>query len=162
MPVPEIPESLRAALRSITSRITTSAADFGAYEPDAWVYGIAVGWDCEEDHDHDDICGGTAAMAELVEHHGWDDAAVARLRSYRSAFAAAVAEVPPAEPAGNVIYCCGCQRIWVERSVSIVALASGVVPADCACTCTDPADPLYETWMVNPDEDDLPEGVWVS
>jgi len=66
------------------------------------------------------------------------------------------------EPAGNVIYCCGCRRIWVERSVSIVALASGVMPADCACTCTDPADPLYETWMVNPDEDDLPEGVWVS
>ena len=46
--------------------------------------------------------------------------------------------------------------------MSIVALASGIVPADCACTCTDPADPLYETWMVNPDEDDLPEGVWVS
>lgn len=63
---------------------------------------------------------------------------------------------------GNVIYCCGCQRIWVDRSVSIVALAGGIVPADCACACTDDTDPLYETWIVNPDEDDLPEGVWVS
>jgi len=91
----------------------------------------------------------------------------ALLTLHRIAIPPGVTEVPPVshdcfEPAGNVIYCCGCQRIWVERSVSIVALASGVVPADCACTCADPADPLYETWMVNPDEDDLPEGVWVS
>ena len=91
----------------------------------------------------------------------------ALLTLHRVAIPPGVTEVPPVshdcfEPAGNVIYCRGCQRIWVERSVSIVALASGVVPADCACTCTDPADPLYETWMVNPDEDDLPEGVWVS
>lgn len=85
-------ENLRDALRSITSRMTTSAMDFGDYEPNAWVYGIAVGWDCEEDHDHDDICGGTGAMAELVEHFGWDAAVVARLRSYRSAYAAAVAD----------------------------------------------------------------------
>ena len=91
----------------------------------------------------------------------------ALLTLHRIAIPPGVTEVPPGshdcfEPAGNVIYCRGCQRIWVERTVSIVALASGVVPADCACTCTDPADPLYETWMVNPDEDDLPEGVWVS
>jgi hypothetical protein len=82
-------EDLRVALRSITSRITTSARDFSAYETDAWVYGIAVGWDCEEDHDHDDICGGTAAMADLVARHGWDETAVARLRAHRRAYAAA-------------------------------------------------------------------------
>ena len=91
----------------------------------------------------------------------------ALLTLHRIGIPPGVTEVPPVshdcfEPAGNVIYCRGCQRIWVERTVSIVALASGVMPADCACTCTDAADPLYETWMVNPDEDDLPEGVWVS
>ena len=91
----------------------------------------------------------------------------ALLTLHRIGIPPGVTEVPTVshdcfEPAGNVIYCRGCQRIWVERTVSIVALASGIVPADCACTCTDPADPLYETWMVNPDEDDLPEGVWVS
>ena len=91
----------------------------------------------------------------------------ALLTLHRIGIPPGVTEVPPVshdcfEPAGNVIYCRGCQRIWVERTVSIVALASGVMPADCACTCTDAADPLYENWMVNPDEDDLPEGVWVS
>ena len=91
----------------------------------------------------------------------------ALLTLHRIGIPPGVTEVPPVshdcfEPAGNVIYCRGCQRIWVERTVSIVALASGVMPADCACTCTDAADPLYETWLVNPDEDDLPEGVWVS
>jgi hypothetical protein len=83
------PETLGAALRSITSRITTSARDFSTYEPDAWVYGIAVGWDCEEDHDHDDICGGTAAMDEVAARHGWNEAAVTRLRAHRKAYAAA-------------------------------------------------------------------------
>ena len=82
-------EDLHAALRSITSCITASARDFSTYGPDAWVYGIAAGWDCEENHEHDDICGGTAAMAELVERHGWDEAAVRRLRSHRRAYAAA-------------------------------------------------------------------------
>jgi hypothetical protein len=84
--------SLGDALHSITSRITSSAMDFGDYEPNAWVYGIAVGWDCEEDHDHDDICGGTAAMAELRARFGWDEAAVARLRALRKAYAAATSE----------------------------------------------------------------------
>jgi hypothetical protein len=78
------------ALSSITSRMTSAATDFGAYEPDSWVYGIAVGWDCEEDHDHDDLCGGTGAMDELIACHGWDETAVARLRELREAYAAAV------------------------------------------------------------------------
>jgi hypothetical protein len=86
------PDGIRAALSSITSRITSSAMDYGDYEPNAWVYGIAVGWDCEEDHDHDDICGGTAAMEELSASFGWDDDAVARLRSLRKAYAAAADE----------------------------------------------------------------------
>ena len=87
---------LRAALNSITSRITTSAMDFGDYEPNAWVYGIAVGWDCEEDHGHDDICGGTGAMEELAARFGWGEDAIARLRTHREAYAAATEEVPDA------------------------------------------------------------------
>jgi hypothetical protein len=85
---------LVTALRSIASRITTSAMDYSDYEPNAWVYGIAVGWDCEEDHDHDDLCGGTAAMAELTARFGWGDDAVTLLRQYRRAYAVAVGEVP--------------------------------------------------------------------
>ena len=79
-------EDLRTALKSITSRITTSARDFSDYGTDAWVYGIAVGWECEEDHDHDDICGGTAALDEVAARHGWDEAAVTRLRAHRKAY----------------------------------------------------------------------------
>jgi hypothetical protein len=86
----EAAEDLRAALNSIKSRITTSAMDFSDYEPNAWVYGIAVGWDCEEDHEHDDLCGGTAAMEELTARFDWDEAAVTRLRDLRKAYAAAV------------------------------------------------------------------------
>jgi hypothetical protein len=34
------PDGIRAALSSITSRITSSAMDYGDYEPNAWVYGL--------------------------------------------------------------------------------------------------------------------------
>lgn len=96
-PVPDqdTTADLRAALHSITSRICSSARDYGQYETDAWIYGIAVGWDCEEDHGHDGICGGTGAMDELVADHGWDEAAVARLRSLRKAYAAATVDETP-------------------------------------------------------------------
>ena len=83
------PAGVSAALKSVTSRITTSARDFSDYGTDAWVYGIAVGWDCEEDHDHDGICGGAAALDEVAVRHGWNEAAVTRLRAHRKAYAAA-------------------------------------------------------------------------
>lgn len=98
-PAAAVTEDLRDALRSIRSRITSSAMDYGDYEPNAWVYGIAVGWDCEEDHDHDGICGGNEAMVELAASFGWDEAAVARLRTLRKAYAAA-SEPVSSSPAG--------------------------------------------------------------
>jgi hypothetical protein len=77
---------LSDALRSLANCIAGSAADFGKYHRDAWVYGIVLGWDREEDHQHDDICGGDAPMREMAARHGWDDAEVTRLRQYRRAF----------------------------------------------------------------------------
>jgi hypothetical protein len=40
------------------------------------------------------LCGGTAAMAELTARFGWGDDAVTLLRQYRRAYAVAVGEVP--------------------------------------------------------------------
>lgn len=75
--------------------LATSSKDWGEYAPDAWLYGLFVGWDCEEDHEHDDICGGTTAMEAMVEAHGWSPETVARLRTYRAAVRAATGEPFP-------------------------------------------------------------------
>jgi hypothetical protein len=43
---------------------------------------------------------------------------------------------------GHVIYCCGCGRTWTEDA--------NVEDSDCACTCSDPAAPHYEEWVIDP------------
>ncbi|GAA3718007.1 hypothetical protein [Streptomyces tremellae] len=64
--------------------LVTSSREWGEYPVDAWLYAVLVGWDCETDHEHDDVCGGAAAMAEMAERHGWSDEAVAKARRYRA------------------------------------------------------------------------------
>lgn len=73
------------ALDGLERIVATSSRDWGEYRVDAWLYGVLVGWDCEEDHEHDDTCGDGAAMDEMAAKHGWDAATVAKLRRYRAA-----------------------------------------------------------------------------
>ena len=87
-----LPEDLRAALYSLGSCIAGSPADFSLHYRDSWLYGITLGWGCEDDHEHDDICGGDGAMDQVSARHGWSEADVERLRRYRRAFAAALGE----------------------------------------------------------------------
>ena len=87
-----LPHDLREALYSLGSTIACSATDFAQYYRDSWLYGIVCGWGCEEDHEHDDICGGDGAMDQVSARHGWSEADVERLRRYRRAFAAALGE----------------------------------------------------------------------
>jgi hypothetical protein len=96
---PRLPDDLRAALDSLSTCVAGSATDFSTYRRDAWLYGIILGWDCEDAwddpaHEHDDICGGDAPMRAVAARHGWDDAAVARLRRYRLAYATAEGKAP--------------------------------------------------------------------
>jgi hypothetical protein len=75
--------------------MATSSKDWGEYGPDAWLYGLFVGWDCEQAHEHDDVCEDGAAMQEMVERHGWSPETVARLRRYRAAVLAATGDPFP-------------------------------------------------------------------
>jgi len=99
-------DGLRAALESLGSCVATHPNDWGQYSLDAWLYGIVVGWDCEDgrddpDHEHDDICA-NGAMRELAARHCWSSDEVSRLRQYRDAFAAALGLPPvPATTRGN-------------------------------------------------------------
>ncbi|MEU1327193.1 hypothetical protein [Streptomyces microflavus] len=63
--------------------LATSSRDWGEYRVDAWLWAVLLGWDCEEDVHGETCVHGT--MAEMQQAHGWDDAAVAKARRYRSA-----------------------------------------------------------------------------
>lgn len=73
---------LAAMLEGFGNLLATSSRDWGQYAPDAWLYAVILGWDCEET-EHDEACT-HGAMEEMQERHGWSDEAVAKARRYRA------------------------------------------------------------------------------
>lgn len=65
--------------------IATSSRDWGEYRVDAWLWAVLCGWECEEDHVHDDVLCTPGTLEEIASIHGWDEAAVAKARRYRAA-----------------------------------------------------------------------------
>jgi hypothetical protein len=69
-PYPIITEN---PLQSIHVIMVSSSKDMGQDKMDAWIYGIAVGWD-------------DAAYRELAPRHNWSDEAVARNKRLHEKF----------------------------------------------------------------------------
>lgn len=51
-----------------------SSKDWSSEKEGAWLYGIVVGWDAEDDPDEE------SSMPEIQAAFGWSDEAIARLR----------------------------------------------------------------------------------
>ena len=62
----------------------------------------------------------------------------------------------------HTVYCRGCQHAWIDDGGGALAHLAGwpETGADCACTCSEPADPRYEDWVTDPDPEDVPLGAW--
>ncbi|MEU1273032.1 hypothetical protein [Streptomyces sp. NPDC005799] len=93
-------ETLAALFEGFGRLLATSSRDWGQYAPDAWLYAVILGWDCEET-EHDETCT-HGAMEEMAARHGWDAEAVAKARRYRAvvrALTESAAVVRAAEPA---------------------------------------------------------------
>jgi hypothetical protein len=87
---------LREALRSAKDTIVSSARDWSRHGGDAWLWGLLCGWDCEERHEHDDLCGGEPSDQEqavwgMAERHGWTSQHIGRLRRLRAVISAVLA-----------------------------------------------------------------------
>lgn len=80
--------ALAPMFEGLARLIATSSRDWGEYRVDAWLWAVLVGGDCEDDHEHDDLCDNGAAMREMAERHGWDDETVSKARRYRNAIRA--------------------------------------------------------------------------
>jgi hypothetical protein len=80
---------LADALEAVQRAIATDSRDWGKGRGDAWLWGVLVGWECDERHEHEDDCGG--ALDELAIRHGWTAAHVERIRTLRTAIREAAA-----------------------------------------------------------------------
>jgi len=88
-------DDLAEALDSLNRLIVHSSRDWGLARADAWLYAVLVGWDCEENHEHDDVCENGEAIQEMAKQHKWLPGDIERVRRYREAVRAASGEDGP-------------------------------------------------------------------
>ena len=78
---------LRQVLANASWVMVTSATDWGSHAGEAWLYGIFVGWECdqpcEEFWDRAHRC--DEGMQLMARRYGWSQERVARLRELRAA-----------------------------------------------------------------------------
>ena len=83
--MPEL--TLAATLQTVTSRMATNVRDWSDTETDAFLYGVLVGWDCEEQHEHDEVMCCVDALDEVAGRYGWPEEQAATLREMRRVIA---------------------------------------------------------------------------
>lgn len=71
------------ALDAMTRAMATNVRDWGADRMDAFLWGVLLGWDCDDQHEHDEHCSG--AMQGIAARHGWDAKQVQRVRAFHQA-----------------------------------------------------------------------------
>lgn len=77
-------QRLADVLEAVNRAMATDSRDWGMARGDAWLYGVLVGWECDDQHEHNEIdCGG--ALDEMAIRHGWTTAHVDRIRALRRA-----------------------------------------------------------------------------
>ncbi|MER6249336.1 hypothetical protein [Streptomyces griseorubiginosus] len=86
-------ETLAALFEGFGRLLSTSSRDWGQYAPDAWLWAVICGWDCEETT-HSKACVHDV-MEEMQQRHGWSDEAVAKARRYRAAVRALTEPTDP-------------------------------------------------------------------
>lgn len=91
--------TLAAIFEGFGRLLATSSRDWGQYAPDAWLYAVICGWDCEEAV-HDETCT-HGAMEEMQQRHGWDDKTVAKARRYRAVVHTLTAPAAPGRSAAG-------------------------------------------------------------
>ena len=80
--------NLYAALAALRRTMAMDPRDWAQDRRDAFLWALLVGWHCEQQHDHDDLCGGDAALLEAAAKHQWTNDMQRRIRIFRSALAA--------------------------------------------------------------------------
>lgn len=75
-------------IESLRDAIAYSSNDWGAARDFAWIYGIVLGWE-----DEDDLATGSGALREVADRFGWSPEKVGHLRRLHAEFDRIAAEV---------------------------------------------------------------------
>lgn len=96
---------LADAISHLATVLRNDPRNWSATKRDTWVYGVLVGWGCEQDHAHDWVCGSTERLVELANRHGLRGTEIRTLQRHRDAIRAlldpAGATRTDGEPARN-------------------------------------------------------------
>jgi hypothetical protein len=79
--------AVHRALWSLRYNVAHDFRDWAQDRTDAWLYALIVGWDCEQQHTHDDSC--PSQLDEIAAKHDWTPARLEVARKHRSSLAQA-------------------------------------------------------------------------
>lgn len=85
------------ALKLCGNLISCHSRDWSEQNSDAILWGVLCGWECEEDHTHDDVCGGSAALEQVADRFQWKPERVDQIKRLRASVAA-LAALPAPSP----------------------------------------------------------------
>ncbi|MEU0937667.1 hypothetical protein [Embleya sp. NPDC005971] len=92
-------QRVRDALESVGSTMASDSRDWGVDRRDAWLWGILLGWDCDDVHAHDETC--INALDEVAAKARFSPELVATIRRHRAAVRAVTALDAQPEPAAD-------------------------------------------------------------
>lgn len=76
-----IPPERTNALVALQRAMSFSSMDWASAKDLAFLYGIVNGWGCDENHEHDDICGGDDSLLSVAEKYQLDIDLLRRLHA---------------------------------------------------------------------------------
>jgi hypothetical protein len=79
-------------LDQVRLMMATDSRDWSACPGDAWLYALFIGWECVDEHEHDEINCSTGTLDLIAGRFGWTHARVERIRAMRQTLRAAAAE----------------------------------------------------------------------
>lgn len=63
--------SIETTLSTLSRLVATDSRDWGQANGDAILWAVLVGWNCEEEHEHDDFICSTGAFQKIADRHRW-------------------------------------------------------------------------------------------
>ena len=83
-------ESVAEALKLCGNLVACHSRDWSEQSSDALLWGVLCGWEGEEDHVHDDLCGGSGALDQVADRFQWTPERIDQVKRLRAAVAAFV------------------------------------------------------------------------
>lgn len=87
--------SIKATLKTLGRYVATDSRDWGQTPGNALLWAVLLGWDCEEEHVHDDDMCSSGTFQQIAQRHRWSAEFAETVQQMRRAVIGATTEPAP-------------------------------------------------------------------